>query len=56
MCYDEAVGHLALRHPDGVVAGEGVAVLSAVTRGKVNKPSGRVKVTSASKNLKKNGS
>ena len=51
--YDEQ-GHLALRHPDGVVAGEGVAILCALPGGKVNKPGGRVKVTSASQNLKIN--
>ena len=54
MCWVINQDHLALRHPDGVVTGEGVAILSALPGGKVNKPGGRVKVTSASQNLKIN--
>ena len=38
--------HLALRHPDGVVTGKRMTILCALPWGKVNKPGGRVIVTS----------
>ena len=50
--YHEDVGHhLALRHPDGVVTGEGVAILGALPWGEVNEPGGRVIVTSTCQHL-----
>ena len=49
--------HLALRHSDGVVARQGVAVLRALARGEVNGPCRGVKVTATGQHLQKqNGS
>ena len=48
---DDDDGHLALRHPDGVVTGEGVTILCTLPWGEVNKPGGRVIVTSTCQHL-----